>query len=37
MYLLYIDDAGTCELKKDNTFSVSGGNSRCFVLGRYFS
>lgn len=33
MYLLYIDDSGTCELKKDKTFSTDGGNSRCFVLG----
>jgi hypothetical protein len=33
MYLLYIDDSGTCELKKDNTYSNDGGNTRCFVLG----
>lgn len=33
MYLLYIDDSGTCELKKDKSFSIDGGNSRCFVLG----
>lgn len=33
MYLLYIDDSGTCELKHDETFSVDGGNTRCFVLG----
>jgi len=33
MYLLYIDDSGTCELKKDRAFSTDGGNSRCFVLG----
>lgn len=33
MYLLYIDDAGTCELKKDNSYSINGGNTRCFVLG----
>ena len=33
MYLFYIDDAGTCELKKDNSYSISGGNTRCFVLG----
>lgn len=33
MYLLYIDDSGNCDLKKENTFSVNGGNSRCFVLG----
>lgn len=33
MYLLYIDDSGTCDLKKDNTYNSNGGNSRCFVLG----
>lgn len=33
MYLLYIDDSGTCELKKDASYSVDGGNTRCFVLG----
>lgn len=33
MYLLYIDDSGTCELKKDNTYNINGGNSRYFVLG----
>lgn len=32
MYLLYIDDSGTCELKKDNNFNPQG-NSRYFVLG----
>ena len=33
MYLLYIDDSGTCELKKDSNYSINGGNTRCFVLG----
>lgn len=33
MYLLYIDDSGTCELKKDDSYSINGGNTRCFVLG----
>lgn len=33
MYLLYIDDSGTCELKKDDSYSIDGGNTRCFVLG----
>jgi hypothetical protein len=33
MYLLYIDDSGTCELKKDSSYSIEGGNTRCFVLG----
>lgn len=33
MYLLYIDDSGTCELKKDEDYSINGGNTRCFVLG----
>lgn len=33
MYLLYIDDSGTCELKKDSNYSIDGGNTRCFVLG----
>ncbi len=33
MYLLYIDDSGTCELKKDESYNTNGGNSRCFVLG----
>ena len=33
MYLLYIDDSGTCELKKNASYSVNGGNTRCFVLG----
>lgn len=33
MYLLYIDDSGTCELKKDSSYNTNGGNSRCFVLG----
>lgn len=33
MYLLYIDDSGTCELKKDEAHSIDGGNSRYFVLG----
>ena len=33
MYLLYIDDSGTCELKKDSNYSIDGGNTRCFILG----
>lgn len=33
MYLLYIDDSGTCELKQDDVYSVDGGNTRFFVLG----
>lgn len=33
MYLLYIDDSGTCELKRDDGYSISGGNTRYFVLG----
>ncbi len=33
MYLLYIDDSGSCELKKDESCSMDGGNSRYFVLG----
>ena len=33
MYLLYIDDSGTCNLKNDDTYNINGGNSRCFVLG----
>lgn len=33
MYLLYIDDSGSCELKYDKSFSIDGGNTRCFVLG----
>lgn len=33
MYLLYIDDSGTCELKKEASYNVDGGNTRCFVLG----
>lgn len=33
MYLLYIDDSGTCEIKKDTSYSIDGGNTRCFVLG----
>lgn len=33
MYLLYIDDSGTCNLKYDDTYNIDGGNSRCFVLG----
>lgn len=33
MYLLYIDDSGTCELKKDSNYSIDGGNTRYFVLG----
>ena len=33
MYLLYIDDSGTCELKKEASYSVDGGNTRYFVLG----
>lgn len=33
MYLLYIDDSGTSELKKNNTYSLVGGNSKYFVLG----
>lgn len=33
MFLLYIDDSGTCELKKDQNCEFSGGNSRYFVLG----
>lgn len=34
MYLLYIDDSGSCDLKKDAIFMKNGGtNSRYFVLG----
>ena len=33
MYLLYIDDSGTCDLKKDEIYSPNGGSSRYFVLG----
>lgn len=34
MYLLYIDDSGSCDLKKDEIFMKNGGqNSRYFVLG----
>lgn len=33
MYLLYIDDAGTCTLKKDKNYGPDGGESRFFVLG----
>ncbi len=33
MYLLYIDDSGTCDLKKDSDYSIEGGNTRYFVLG----
>lgn len=34
MYLLYIDDSGSCDLKKDEVFMKNGGtNSRYFVLG----
>lgn len=33
MYLLYIDDAGACDLKSEMSYCVNGGNSRCFVLG----
>lgn len=33
MYLLYIDDAGTIDLKKDESCALSGGNTRFFVLG----
>ena len=32
MYLLYIDDSGTCEIKKEPEYNPQG-NSRCFVLG----
>lgn len=32
MYLLYIDDSGTCDLKEDADYSINGGNSRFFVL-----
>lgn len=34
MYLLYIDDSGNCDLKKDKNYMKNGGtNSRIFVLG----
>ena len=33
MYLLYIDDAGTIDLKKDESCALTGGNTRFFVLG----
>jgi len=33
MYILYIDDSGTAELKHDETYCISGGNTRYFVLG----
>lgn len=33
MYLLYIDDSGTCDLKKDSRREPTGGNSRYFTLG----
>lgn len=33
MYLLYIDDSGTNDLKKENSVSPDGGNSLYFVLG----
>lgn len=34
MYLLYIDDSGSCDLKKDEIYMKNGGtNSRYFVLG----
>lgn len=33
MYLLYIDDSGTCELKNNADYSLTGGNTRYFVLG----
>ena len=33
MYLLYIDDSGTCELNKNGKCGIDGGNSRYFVLG----
>lgn len=33
MYLLYIDDSGTCELKKDKSYCINGDNTRFFILG----
>lgn len=33
MYLLYIDDSGTANKKRDKLSGISGGNSRYFVLG----
>lgn len=33
MYLLYIDDSGNCDLKRDSSYCITGGNNRCFVLG----
>lgn len=33
MYLLYIDDSGSCDLKNDENLVLSGGNTRYFVLG----
>lgn len=33
MYLLYIDDSGSCDLKNDESLILSGGNTRYFVLG----
>ena len=33
MYLLYIDDSGTCNLKRDENYGPDGGESRFFVLG----
>lgn len=33
MYLLYIDDSGTCQLKHDQQCFYDGGNTRYFVLG----
>ncbi|MEG1256853.1 DUF3800 domain-containing protein [Clostridium sp.] len=33
MYLLYIDDSGTCDLKTEDSYCITGGNTRFFALG----